>query len=143
MRTTTRRIARWTVVGGTVLAAGAVTLAGSLRAAGATSLRSAGVTTMQAVRSMGSEIAANTIPARRDVQNQQGNPAPRYPDMLRSAGVEGSVVVEVSTDANGIPDTSSMRVEIAAALSGWSMPTTNTPTMSARRGARLRIVSFR
>jgi len=110
MRTTTRRIARWTVVGGTVLAAGAVTLAGSLRAAGATSLRSAGVTTMQAVRSMGSEIAANTIPARRDVQNQQGNPAPRYPDMLRSAGVEGSVVVEVSTDANGIPDTSSMRV---------------------------------
>ena len=36
MRTTTRRIARWTVVGGTVLAAGAVTLAGSLRSAGAT-----------------------------------------------------------------------------------------------------------
>ena len=110
MRTTTRRIARWTVVGGTVLAAGAVTLAGSLRAAGATSLGSAGATTMQAVRSMGSEIAANAIPARREAQNQQGNPAPRYPDMLRSAGVEGSVVVEVSTDENGIPDTSAMRV---------------------------------
>ena len=30
--------------------------------------------------------------------------------MLRSAGVEGSVVVEVSTDENGIPDTSAMRV---------------------------------
>jgi len=73
----------------------------SLRAAGATSLRSAGVTTMQAVRSMGSEIAANTIPARRDVQNQQGNPAPRYPDMLRSAGVEGSVVVERVKEMTG------------------------------------------
>ena len=102
MRTTTRRIARWTVVGGTVLAAGAVTLAGSLRSAGAT--------TMRAVRTVGSEIAANALPTRREARNQQGNPAPRYPDMLRSAGVEGSVVVEVSTDENGIPDTSSMRV---------------------------------
>jgi len=105
MRTTTRRIARWTVVGGTVLAAGAVTLAGSLRSAGAT--------TMRAVTTMGSEIAATALPAHRESRNQQGNPAPRYPDMLRSAGVEGSVVVEVSTDENGIPDTSSMRVMAA------------------------------
>ena len=102
MRSTRRRIARWTVVGGTVLAAGAVTLAGSLRSAGAT--------TMRAVREVGSEIAANALPPRAAVRSQQGNPAPRYPEILRSAGVEGSVVVEVSTDENGIPDTSSMRV---------------------------------
>jgi len=102
MRTTTRRIARWTAVGGTVLAAGAVTLAGSLRSAGAT--------TMLAVRTMGSEVAANALPAEREVRYQQGNPAPRYPDLLRAAGVEGSVVVEISTDENGTPDTSSMRV---------------------------------
>src|SRR4029079_18572637 len=101
MRTTTRRIARWTVVGGTVLAAGAVTLAGSLRSAGAT--------TMRAVETVSSEIAANALPSRREIRYQQGNPAPRYPDILRSAGIEGSVVVEVSTDENGIPDTSSMR----------------------------------
>jgi len=102
MRTTGRRIARWTVVGGTVLAGGAVTLAGSLRSAGAT--------TMRAVRTVGSEIAANRLPARREVRSQQGNPAPRYPETLRAAGVEGSVVVEISTDENGIPDTSSMHV---------------------------------
>ncbi len=102
MRNTTRRIARWTVVGGTVLAAGAVTLAGSLRSAGAT--------TMRAVKTMGSEIATNALPARPDVRYQQGNPAPRYPETLRAAGVEGSVVVEISTDENGIPDTASMRV---------------------------------
>lgn len=101
MRTTTRRIARWTVVGGTVLAAGAVTLAGSLRSAGAT--------TMRAVRDVGSEIVATALPARHEI-SQQGNPAPRYPDLLRSAGIEGSVVVEVPTDENGVPDTSAMRV---------------------------------
>jgi TonB family protein len=102
MRTTTRRIARWTVVGGTVLAAGAVTLAGSLRSAGAT--------TMRAVRGVGSEIAATALPVRRERRNQQGNPAPRYPDLLRSAGIEGSVVVDVSTDENGSPEMSSLRV---------------------------------
>ena len=102
MRTTTRRIARWTAVGGTVLAAGAVTLAGSLRSAGAT--------TMRAVRTMGSEIAANAMPTRSDARYQQGNPAPRYPDLLRSAGIEGSVVVDVSTDENGVPEMSSLRV---------------------------------
>ncbi|HEY6829919.1 MAG TPA: M56 family metallopeptidase [Gemmatimonadaceae bacterium] len=101
MRTTTRRIARWTVVGGTVLAAGAVTLAGSLRSAGAT--------TMRAVRTMGSEIAANALPTRSNAY-QQGNPTPRYPDLLRSAGIEGSVVVDVSTDENGRPEMSSMRI---------------------------------
>ena len=102
MRTTTQRIARWTVVGGTVLAAGAVTLAGSLRSAGAT--------TMRAMRTMGSEIAANAMPTRSDARYQQGNPAPRYPDLLRSAGIEGSVVVDVSTDENGRPEMSSLHI---------------------------------
>ena len=40
-------------------------------------------------------------------------------------------------------NTVSTRCEIAAALSGSSTPTTNTPTKSARRGDLLRIVSFR
>src|SRR5689334_7445246 len=38
------------------------------------------------------------------------NHAPRYPDALRTAGVEGSVVVQVTTDENGVPDTASLRV---------------------------------
>ena len=102
MRTTTRRIARWTAVGGTVLAAGAVTLAGSLRSAGAT--------TMRAVRTMGSEIAGNALPALHDARYQQGNPTPRYPELLRSAGIEGSVVVDVSTDENGTPEMASLHI---------------------------------
>ena len=123
MRNTTRRIARWTVVAGTVLAAGAVTLAGSLRSAGAT--------TMRAVKTVGSEIAASALPTRREVRYQQGNPAPRYPDALRVAGVEGSVVVEISTDENGRPDTSSMRIvatthdlfaaSVRQALANWHL----------------------
>ena len=96
----TRRIARWTIIGGTVLAAGAVTLAGSLRSAGAT---------MRAVRTVSSEIASSALSATTAL-HQQGNPAPRYPDALRTAGVEGSVVVQVTTDENGVPDTASLRV---------------------------------
>jgi protein TonB len=65
---------------------------------------------MRAVRNVGSEIVATTLPPRQETRFQQGNPAPRYPDILRAAQIEGSVVVEVATDENGIPDTSSIRV---------------------------------
>ena len=51
--------------------------------------------------------------------------------------------VSVSVSASELRNTSSTRSETAAALSGWSMPTTNTPTKSARRGDFLRSVSFR
>jgi bla regulator protein blaR1 len=100
MRNTSRRIARWAIVGGTVLAAAAVTLAGSLRSASAT---------MRAVQSVGSEIATTALSSTAALR-QQGNPAPRYPEALRAAGVEGSVVVQVATDENGVPDTASLRV---------------------------------
>ena len=100
MRNTSRRIARWALVGGTVLAAGAVTLAGSLRSASAT---------IRAVQTVGSEIATTALSSTAALR-QQGNPAPRYPEALRAAGVEGSVVVQLSTDENGVPDTTSLRV---------------------------------
>jgi TonB family protein len=39
-----------------------------------------------------------------------GNPAPRYPDEMRSAGAEGQVLLTFSTNARGIPDTATIRV---------------------------------
>jgi TonB family protein len=41
---------------------------------------------------------------------QEGNPAPRYPDLLRSANVEGSALVRFYTDARGVPDMSTLAV---------------------------------
>ena len=39
-----------------------------------------------------------------------GNPAPRYPDEWRSAGAGGRVLLTFTTDARGIPDTTTIRV---------------------------------
>jgi TonB family protein len=64
---------------------------------------------MHAVRTASSAIASSALSATTAL-HQQGNPAPRYPDALRTAGVEGSVVVQVTTDENGVPDTASLRV---------------------------------
>lgn len=40
----------------------------------------------------------------------RGNLAPRYPDMLRQAGVEGHTVVQFAVGSNGVPDSSTIRV---------------------------------
>jgi TonB family protein len=110
MRNTTKRL-----VTGTVYGSGAVALA-SL--AFASSLQSA--TMNVAVKAVTlPEIAAPTVlrldvtkttAAKPAARRQQGNPAPRYPDMLRAANVEGAVVVRFSTDAKGVPDSSSIVV---------------------------------
>ena len=39
-----------------------------------------------------------------------GNPAPRYPDAMRSAGEEGVVVATFNTDKSGVPDTASVSI---------------------------------
>ena len=39
-----------------------------------------------------------------------GNPAPRYPDMLRSANVEGEVLAQFVVDTTGRADMSSFKV---------------------------------
>ena len=39
-----------------------------------------------------------------------GSPAPRYPDSLRTAGVEGEVLVQFVVDAEGRPDVSTFKV---------------------------------
>jgi TonB family protein len=44
------------------------------------------------------------------VSPRPGNTAPRYPDMLRSAKVEGEVLAQFIVDENGVADTASFRV---------------------------------
>jgi protein TonB len=42
------------------------------------------------------------------------HPAPRYPEVLRQAGVEGHVVVEVVLDTSGVAEAGSLRVVTSA-----------------------------
>ena len=46
----------------------------------------------------------------KQVAPQSGNPAPRYPDMLRSANVEGEVLAQFVVDTTGRADMSSFKV---------------------------------
>jgi beta-lactamase regulating signal transducer with metallopeptidase domain len=45
-----------------------------------------------------------------DPKPVRGNPSPRYPDDVRSSGIEGHVTMTFSTDARGVPDTSTIQV---------------------------------
>jgi TonB family protein len=85
MKTTTRKLSRGMMAAACVLAVGFLALAGTLESA-------------QATQQGTQEV------------KQQGNPAPRYPDILRAADIEGTVVVDVYSDARGVPDVNSMRV---------------------------------
>jgi protein TonB len=44
------------------------------------------------------------------VSGRPGNVAPRYPDELRAAGVEGEVLAQFVVDADGHPDMSTFKV---------------------------------
>jgi protein TonB len=46
----------------------------------------------------------------KQVQPMPNNPAPRYPDMLRSANVEGEVLAQFVVDTTGRADMSSFKV---------------------------------
>ena len=50
------------------------------------------------------------MPFLSDPEPVGGNPAPRYPDEMRSAAEEGVVVVSFVTDERGVPDTTSIAV---------------------------------
>jgi TonB family protein len=89
MKTTTRKLSRGMMFAACVLAVGFLALAGTLESAQATQ-QAKQQDTPQAI--------------------QQGNPAPRYPDILRASDIEGTVVVDVKSDARGVPNVSTMRV---------------------------------
>jgi beta-lactamase regulating signal transducer with metallopeptidase domain len=45
-----------------------------------------------------------------ETQPLPGNPVPRYPESLRDAHIEGVVFVAFSTDARGVPDTTTIKI---------------------------------
>ena len=105
MRSTTRRLARVTVIGGTTLAVAAIAFACSLQSENpvapdprpAPQFASKGSTFFE----FQVEHLASPIP---------GNPSPRYPDMLRSANVEGEVLAQFIVNADGTVDMGSFKV---------------------------------
>jgi hypothetical protein len=59
----------------------------------------------------GAEPAVETATVvSRDPKPLPGNPAPRYPDAVRANGTEGYVLLTFSTDARGVPDTTTINV---------------------------------
>ena len=106
MGTTTRRLARATVYGGTTLALAALAFACSLQsenpvAPGPQPARSQSSQTSPAYFEFQVDHVASPIP---------GNSSPRYPDMLRSANVEGEVLTQFIVNADGAVDMGSFKV---------------------------------
>jgi TonB family protein len=104
MRTTTRRLARGTVYGGSVIALGVLAFACSLQSdtsTGPKPARPQRVTDNQSYFEFQVEKTAELAP---------GNSAPRYPDMLRSANVEGAVLAQFVVDTTGRVDMSTVKV---------------------------------
>ncbi len=88
MQTTTTRLAKVTLYAGSAVAVGVLALAGSLQSA----------EVLPAPL-----LAAVSGP-------QQANALPIYPELLRRAEIEGSVVIDVQANASGVPDMSTFGV---------------------------------
>ncbi|MDB4877790.1 MAG: TonB family protein [Gemmatimonadetes bacterium] len=95
MRTTTHGLGRLTMYGGTAVATAALTVAFSLQSGG---------------RTFAAAAAAATIAPPRITAPHGPNPSPRYPQMLRSAEIEGTVVMQWTNDASGVPDINTFKV---------------------------------
>lgn len=104
MRTTKGRLARVSVYGGSILAIGVLAFACSLQSdtsTGPKPSRPQRVTDSQNFFEFQVEKTAELTP---------GSPAPRYPDMLRSANVEGEVLAQFVVDTTGHVDMNSLKV---------------------------------
>jgi len=138
MRTKTKRLARVTMYGGGVIAVATLAFASTLQSAPSFSSSSflrtptdsppsraeRAARDTQTVRKLATVVTsaltgANRSPARAAAESaavvgamaaQEGNPAPRYPDVMLRAELEGAVTVKFNTDAAGIPDSSSIDV---------------------------------
>jgi TonB family protein len=104
MRTTTRRLGRLTMYGGSIVAVAVLAFACSLTADSPSTPDGSTVTTT--LRPIGAAPDANATFA----QALPGNPSPTYPAGLRAAHIEGSVVAQFVVDATGTPDPSTFKV---------------------------------
>lgn len=153
MRTT--KAARVTVVGGSVVAVGVLALASTLQSAPRSFARTKAALSQRFVAALPSVLApAETIPvvkkqpetsatSKQEVRRLENvvttarssgtfryeNPAPRYPELLRSAEIEGAVIARFAYDASGGVDPSSVTIvtsthdlltkSVRTALASW------------------------
>ena len=103
MRTTTGRLARVTVYGGTLIALGVLAFACSLQPDNATAPKPAPTRVTDNQTFFEFQVEKPVTP-------QPGNQGPRYPDLLRSANVEGEVLVQFVVDTAGHADMTSFKV---------------------------------
>jgi TonB family protein len=113
MRTTTRRLARVTVVGGAVVAVSVLVFACALQSDNPVAPRPS---VAAPIRVAGGPIPVNDNQTYFEFQVEQavspaaGTGQPRYPDMLRSANVEGEVLAQFVVDTTGVADMSQFKV---------------------------------
>ncbi len=103
MRTTTRRLARVTVYGGSVIAVGVLAFACSLQSDPGTGPKPLPqrVTDNQNFFEFQVEKTAQLLP---------GNSGPRYPDELRASKTEGEVMTQFVVDTTGTADMRTLKV---------------------------------
>jgi len=109
MRTTTRKLARVTVVGGVALAVSVLLFACALQSDNPSAPNS-----RRAQRSLPTRMTDNQTYFEFQVEKQvsvmPNNVRPRYPDMLRTANVEGEVLAQFVVDTTGLADMSQFKV---------------------------------
>ena len=106
MQPSTRRIARRTTIGGTFVAAGALFVACALQSDNPTQPRPA--TSRQV--SYNPNQTYFEFQVTKPVSVRPGGPAPRYPDELRAANIEGEVLAQFVVDTLGHADMSQFKV---------------------------------
>lgn len=107
MRTSSTRVVRATVTGGALVAAGALAVACSLQSDTATAPKPPG---NRAALMANGTTTFFEFQVDEPAQVAPGNPAPRYPDILRTAGVNGEVLAQFVVGPDGRPDMNTFKV---------------------------------
>jgi len=105
MRSTTRRLARLTIVGGSLVAVSALVFACSLQSDDPTSPRPAPAKANAKAGPTYFEFQVS-----KQVSPAPGNVAPRYPNLLRNQGLEGEVLAQFVVDRDGRADMNTFKV---------------------------------
>jgi len=104
MRPSRHRLARVTAVAGMLVAASALALACSVQSDSAPTAAS------KAVQPSTAKSPYFEFKLSSEAKMLPGHPSPRYPDELRRAGVEGTVLAQFVVNADGTPDMRTFKV---------------------------------
>ena len=107
MHRSSTRMVRATVIGGALIAAGALAVACSLQSDTATAPKPPG---NRAALLANPNTTFFEFQVDDAAQSAPGNPAPRYPDILRAAGLDGEVLAQFVVGRDGRPDMNTFKV---------------------------------